>query len=304
MRYASWGIIIDDIVFPDGRSVMGVPGGAGLYAAVGMRLWSPDVLLLSAVGHDFDAEALATFGLTPNGLLVTDLPTPRAWQLFEEDGRRTQIFRVPEEAWYEQLVRAPLERKIPSSVKAAHYVLRGDPREEEMVQILTNADLCLSAEPILDEATTPEERRVILRCLAHFDLFSPDDSGADVLVGERPLLEQLPALAALGPRVVSVRQGAAGSLVFERETGRTWRVPAAEATVVDVTGAGNAYCGGLLVGWQESGDVQRAAAYATVSAAMAIEQVGPPPVDETTMAAARRRAEQALGKIRHNLLPQ
>jgi len=61
--------------------------------------------------------------------------------------------------------------------------------------------------------------------------------------------------------------------------------------VVDVTGAGNAYCGGLITGLIETGDIQRAASMATVSAAIAIEQVGPPPVNEGVMAFAQRRAE-------------
>jgi sugar/nucleoside kinase (ribokinase family) len=241
---------------------------------------------------------LASYGLDPGGLRVTAWPTPRAWQLFEEDGRRTQIFRVPREAWYEQLVHAPLALTIPDSVEASHYVLRGDAREEEMVLFLANKKIRLSAEPIMDEATMPEERRVILRCLQHFELFSPDDRSAALLAGARPVVDQLQALAALGPRIVSVRQGAAGSLVHERDTDCFWRVPAAPARVVDVTGAGNAYCGGLLSGWHETGNARRAAAYATVSAAIAIEQVGPPRIDETTIVVARRRAAQMLEEIR------
>ncbi len=112
-RFASWGIIIDDIVFPDGRTAMGVLGGGGLYAAIGMRLWSRDVVLISAVGQDFEINSLEPFGLNGSGILVTDLPTPRAWQLFEEDGRRTQIFRVPDEVWYEQLVLPPSVKPFP-----------------------------------------------------------------------------------------------------------------------------------------------------------------------------------------------
>ena len=184
-----------------------------------------------------------------------------------------------------------------------------------MVLTLVDKQIRLSAEPIVDGATTPEECRVILRCLAHFELFSPDERSAAVLAGLRPAADQLRMLAGLGPRVVSLRQGADGSLVYERERDCFWRVPAAPARVVDVTGAGNAYCGGLLVGWHESGDVRRAAAYAAASAAIAIEQVGPPRIDEAAslkeaaslteaapltqavMIDARRRADRALEGI-------
>lgn len=297
-RYASWGIIIDDIVFPDGRTAMGVLGGGGLYAAIGMRLWSRDVVLISAVGQDFELNSLEPFGLDGSGLLVTDLPTPRAWQLFEEDGRRTQIFRVPGEVWHKQLVLPPSSKTIPPTLQAAHFIGRGDPNEEIWVIALKKAGVRLSAEPIVDESTTPDEVASIKRCLNHFELFSPGTSETKVLVGHLPVQDQLRALAGFGPRVVALRQGAAGSVVYEREADRFWRVPPAEATVVDVTGAGNAYCGGLLAGWIETGDVRQAAAQATVSAAMVIEQVGPPCIDETIMSSVRRRAEKALKEIR------
>lgn len=297
-RYASWGIIIDDIVFPDGRTAMGVLGGGGLYAAIGIRLWSWDVVLISAVGPDFEPNSLEPFGLDGSGLLVTDLPTPRAWQLFEEDGRRTQIFRVPDEVWYEQLVLPPSSKTIPPTLQAAHFIGRGDPNEEKWVLALKKAGVRLSAEPIVDESMTPDEGASLKRCLKHFELFSPGPFETKVLVGHLPVKEQLRALAEFGPRVVALRQGPAGSIVYEREVDQFWRVPAAKASVVDVTGAGNAYCGGLLAGWIETGYVRQAAAQATVSAAMAIEQVGPPCIDETIMSSARRRAEIALREIR------
>lgn len=317
-RYASWGIIIDDIVFPDGCTTMGVLGGAGLYAAAGMRLWTPDVTLIAAVGPEFDPQALSALGLDAGGLRVTRYPTPRAWQLFEEDGRRTQIFRVSQEAVHEQLVNAPLSWPLAESIEAGskavrrtavHYMLRGHPDEETMVRSLAQQGVRMSAEPIVDDASTRAERDVILRCLPHFELFSPDEEGAALLAGAQPALAQLRQLAALGPRVVSLRQGAAGSLVYERETDRAWRVPAAPATVVDITGAGNAYCGGFLVGWHESGDgsssncfrnVRRAAAMATVSAAITIEQVGPPRVDDKLMAVAEKRAAQMVDRIQES----
>ena len=67
-RFASWGIIVDDIVFPDGRTAMGVLGGGGFYAAVGMRLWTPDVQVQAGVGLDFDPRILETSGLDGSGL--------------------------------------------------------------------------------------------------------------------------------------------------------------------------------------------------------------------------------------------
>ena len=293
-RYASWGIILDDIIYPDGQTAMATLGGGGLYAACGMRLWHEDVTIRAAVGADFAAHSLAPHGLSGGGLVVTDLPTPRAWQVLEEDGRRTQIPRVPSEAWFAQLVSIPAAQPMPNTLKALHFLGRGDKPEEEFVQRVAEAGVVLSAEPIVGTDSTAEEIAILKRCLSYFDIFSPDELGATVLVGEQPINKQLRALAQLGPSVVALRQGKDGALIYERENDQFWRVPAAAAQVVDVTGAGNAFCGGLLVGWLEMGDVRQAAAQATVSAAFALEQTGPPLIDTAVMAKAKTRVAAML----------
>ena len=204
-RYASWGIILDDIIYPDGRSAMGTLGGGGLYAACGMRLWHQDVAVCAAVGADFAVSSLISHCFDGSGLVVTEHPTPRAWQLLEENGRRTQIPRVSPDAWFGQLVRTPVAQPIPATLKALHFQGRGDAPEEKFVQALVTAGVILSAEPIVGADSTAEEIDTIKRCLPYFGIFSPDELGAKVFVGERPIKEQLRALALLGPRIVALR---------------------------------------------------------------------------------------------------
>ena len=297
-RYASWGIILDDIIYPDGRSAMGTLGGGGLYAASGMRLWQADAAVWAAVGADFDADSLLPYGFDSRGLLVTDRPTPRAWQLLETDGRRTQIPRISRDAWYDQLVRIPANQPIPKHLSGLHFLTRGEEADKRFLERLAAGGVILSAEPIVAEDSTEAEVDILRDCLPYFTLFSPDELGASALVGERSEREQLRALADMGPKLVALRQGKDGALLYEREKDRFWRVPAASAEVVDVTGAGNGFCGGLLVGWLESGNVQHAAALASVSAAFIIEQVGPPLIDRDVMRRAQERAEEIKGMIR------
>ena len=55
--FVTYSIIIDDLVFPDGQSVMGVLGGSGPQTAFGMKLWADKVGLVGGIGHDFPASA-------------------------------------------------------------------------------------------------------------------------------------------------------------------------------------------------------------------------------------------------------
>ena len=47
-------------------------------------------------------------------------------------------------------------------------------------------------------------------------------------------------------------------------------------SVVEASGAGNAFLGGFVAGWVETGDAVEAAAYGIVASSFALEQVGPP----------------------------
>jgi sugar/nucleoside kinase (ribokinase family) len=76
--------------------------------------------------------------------------------------------------------------------------------------------------------------------------------------------------------VVALRQGAKGATVHRADTGETWHIPAFATQIVDPTGAGNAFCGGFLVGWVQSGDIRLAGLYGAVAASFLVEQVGLP----------------------------
>lgn len=299
MQYASWSLIVDDIVFPDGRTSMGVLGGGGTHTVAGMRIWSDDVTLLGQVGQDLDEAILSSLDLRSHALRRTALPTPRAWQLFEVDGHRTQIPRIPLEEWTAQLL---WPEDFPAylqahGVRALHLMTRGASGDPERIAQLAAAGLRLSLEPIIEEGMDRTEADRVLACLPYVEIFSPGVAEAKVLLGEMSPAQTMIELCRRGPALVALRRGALGSFVYHAATERLLQVPAARARVVDVTGAGNAYAGGLLVGWCEGGDLAHAAACAAVSAALAIEQIGPATITPELLADARQRHAEFLTQV-------
>ena len=77
-----------------------------------------------------------------------------------------------------------------------------------------------------------------------------------------------------GPKGVGVKMGARGMrLLLNGE--QDWRqVPIYPAQVVDPTGAGDAFCGGFLVGLSRTGDPVRACLHGAVSASFIIQEFG------------------------------
>ena len=313
----AFGIILDDLVFPDGHSVAGTLGGGGPQTAFGMRLpalagWteaSGNVGLVAGVGRDLSGSArawLAAVGIDLAGVRETELSTPRAWQMLESDGRRTQVWRVEGHVVSAQLGRT-LER-IPESYRQAkgfHLGIHPDEPDLDFIhQLRSLAGIGIPAyRPVISlEPWKPADRPLSDAALHQLciaaDIFSPNIVEARSLVGGGTPDELVHRLADVGASIVTLRMGPEGSLVYARSSATHFssasrldliHVPAIPTNVTDPTGAGNAYCGGFLAGHIQTGDVLTAARYGTVVASFLVEQVGLPEINERLRTQARLR---------------
>lgn len=294
MNFVAFGLIIDDIVFSDGRTAMGVLGGGGPQTAFGMKLWADQVGLVAGVGPDLPAEAqtwLESSGLDLGGLRRSpQWPTPRAWQILEADGRRTQVWRILGPAIGAQLSRR-LEH-LPDSYRRArgfHLGVHPEDPDLDFIKALRQTGAVVSIEPFRPTAR-PLGEAELRALLSAGQIFSPNDEEATSLVGPAEPLDLIRRLVEAGAGVVALRQGARGATVHRADTGETWHIPAFATAVIDPTGAGNAFCGGFLTGWVQTGDLRLAGLYGATAASFLIEQVGLP-VEE------RRRSEEARRRM-------
>lgn len=292
--FVTFSLIIDDIVFPDGQTAMATLGGGGPQTAFGMRLWAQRVGLVAGVGADLPASAadwLAATGIDAGGLRHSEsLPTPRAWQVLEADGRRTQVWRLPPAQIWAQLGRSP--DKLPPAYRQArgfHLGVHPEEPDLEFIAALRKWGAVVSIEPFraAQRSLSEDELRALLSA---GQIFSPNEAEARSLVGGGEPPELLGRLAAFGAEIVALRQGAGGALVHRAATGETWHIPAVPTAVVDPTGAGNAFCGGFLARWVTSGDLRDAGRCGAVAASFLVEQVGLP-------APSPQRAGQAAARL-------
>jgi sugar/nucleoside kinase (ribokinase family) len=115
------GIIIDDIVYPDGSTRMGVLGGGATHAAAGMTIWDQRPGMVAHTGYDLPDNVRQRLerDFDTQGLIALDVPQARAWQIFEWDGRRTEIFRVDEPHSFTPDLEPD---SVPAAYRAAHGV--------------------------------------------------------------------------------------------------------------------------------------------------------------------------------------
>jgi cytidine kinase len=269
-------VVIDDIVLPDGGTRMGVLGGGATHAAMGMRVWSPRVGLLTTLGCDLSPTERRSLGhaFDLRECARADTPTLRAWQLYEADGRRTHVDRTDPDLFR---TLCPRPDELPADYAGARGVRLECDAPEPLLGWITRLRAA-GCGPVLWEPWNifcrPENRGVFAEVAPSLDVVSPNLVQAQRLTGRTAPGEIVAALLEAGVGMVVLRMGPAGSLVARHDAAPV-SVPAVPvAQIVDVTGAGNAYCGGFLVGLAETGDLEHAGRYGAVSASFALEQFG------------------------------
>ncbi|KAI7862429.1 Ribokinase-like protein [Spinellus fusiger] len=307
--YASMGsLIIDDIHYEDGSKQTNVLGGAGIYAIYGMRCWSIPAKSIAYVVHTgFDCPPaidtqLQSLGISLSSHHHKDHHTPRGLNIFSANDHRDFTYVHPilhihpadfPVAWIESI---RVMHLITSSQRASDIL-----REwQTMDNGTTRTDFIWEPVPW---TCLPDQFSVMIEIARHMAVFTPNHEEAASMLGidwlalaeeqgahtaiETLALQLLAALyqdsASSVSVVVVLRASKYGSVVVSHQHPLTW-VPAywkdGDSThschVKDVTGAGNAFCGGYAVGWGETRDAIQACCYGAVAASYAVEQVGVP----------------------------
>jgi len=270
-------LTVDDVYLPDGSLVPSSTGGDALYAALGARLWEPRVQMVAPIGNNLPQrteQAIAAAGFRFDGMPIRDLPTLHNQVHYHKDGTRRWKFLFPEENFYKL---SPTPEDIPAeylNAKAFLLLAMALEAQEALIPFLrrkTNAIIALDTQ---EDYVAGNEARV-LALLKDVDIFMPSTSETFDLLGHRDWLKAAKDFAQRGPRIVVIKQGAHGSLIFDRQSGHSFSQPPAPVEVVDTTGAGDAYCGGFVAGFlQQEADLTFAAQAGAVSASYAIASFG------------------------------
>ncbi|GAA5862695.1 hypothetical protein JCM8547_003515 [Rhodosporidiobolus lusitaniae] len=280
-----------------------VIGGGGTYAMIGARIWLPPtrVGILVDRGNDWPKEVEEELGQYGRKMWIMrdkpDEPTTRALNLYTGEHRDFE-YLTP---------RTRLEpRDLPSRLRTSSYLhFVCSPTRALVIhsQLLPPFNSTpswrpkLVYEPIPDRCTL-DELPSLRQILPHVEVFSPNHEEAWAFFGisaeeanaqGREGVEEIAGrfFAEGAQRAVVIRSGALGAYAVKKgeETG-VW-VPAfhsyedgkSTGRVVDVTGAGNSFLGGLMAGLvQHPNDLKTAVQCASVSASFIIEQFGLPKV--------------------------
>jgi ribokinase len=320
---------LDDTVTST-ASMPDAPGGDALYAALGVRAWGGAPVLLTLVGEDYPErhlQAMLASGIDATRVRSVEGPTVHYRVTYRDGGERTFEWLGSEERL---LLTSPTEADYEALHDADWLHLAAMPIEAQEIGVAAGraAGVPISLDPHEEYVLDVEDR---LRRMVEGVVFLPSELEARLLFPELEMLDPVRFAFAAAERLddwgaagVAVKLGALGSVV--RFRGESIHVPATATPVVDPTGAGDAYCGGFVVGWLVTGHPVIAAACGTVAAAETIGAFGafsegPSPstadrldrladiveVTRSTLppeTAAATRLPAAIDTLRHHLLPE
>ncbi|KAK5112262.1 hypothetical protein LTR62_004423 [Meristemomyces frigidus] len=307
LDFVTLGMFIIDDIYPPPTAPEQTPrkdviGGAGTYSAIGARLFSPAPRVSKTVGWiidagtDFPVDICATISSWQTSALI--LPrnalTTRGWNGYSENEHRafkylTEKKRLEAADLTPQLLRAKSFHLICSPSRCITMIKQilerrrntsGDGEKRPLMIWEPVPDLCIPAEMVKT-----------LEALQYVDVISPNHDELAALFShkhgskvDKALLEShaqrllAQGIGRQGQGAVVVRAGREGCYIAS-PTIKHW-LPAYHQNafkVVDPTGGGNGFLGGVAVGLvRTEGDIVEAARMGSIAASYCIEQVGMP----------------------------
>ncbi len=291
-------IAFDDLEMPTG-SFKDVLGGAATYSALAASLLAP-VRLVGIVGTDFDEAHLER--LRARG--VDTLGVERAQgKTFRWHGRYSDDLMSRVSLDTQLNVFADFRPKIPAAYKSSPYVLLGNIHPALQVSVLDQVD-----KPKLVAADTMNfwikgEPKALAELLKRIDLIIINDEEARELSGIHNLVKAARDIMKRGPAKLIIKRGEHGALLFD-EAGVSF-VPAYPLEeVLDPTGAGDSFAGGLLgylarYGIESRHSLRRAMYFAAALGSFCVEDIGPKRIAQITKGDLARRIDAFAQMVDH-----
>jgi sugar/nucleoside kinase (ribokinase family) len=266
-------VAFDTIETPFGRRER-IVGGSGTYCSLAASYFTrPRVV--GVVGRDFPRRAIAFLKsrhVDLRGLKV------RPGKTFHWEGRYEKDPNLRTTVRTELNVFKDFRPEVPAAYAGADivYLANIDPDGHEFILRQFRKPRLLAMDTIRFWIET--KREALLRELGRIDLLFANDEEARLLSGEQNLIAAGQALVGYGPRLVILKKGEHGALVFgKRFLSGVLAHPCPH--VIDPTGAGDAFAGGFLGYLDRAGslvrrNIRRAAVYGSVLASFAIEDFG------------------------------
>ncbi len=284
-------VAIDSVETPTG-SAHNVLGGSATYFSYAASFFTK-VHLVGVVGEDFPAEHRELF--SERDIDITGLVT-KPGKTFYWKGRYHENMNDRDTLEVRLNVFGEFDPVLPAAYRKIPYVFLANGHPRIQLKVLDQVD-----RPEMVLADTMDlwietERDGLLALLPRLDGLVLNDAEAKQLSQDENLIRAGEKVRGLGPRFVIIKKGEHGSFLFSPDG--VFVLPGyPTAEVIDPTGAGDSYAGGIM-GYLASDDspppgrLRRAIAYGTIVASLTVEGFSLERLKCTSRAEIEARMEQ------------
>lgn len=277
MSLLSIGTIAYDDVFTPYGEVRMIEAGSCTYIAMAATHFAQPVQLVSIIGGDYNQAFLDD--LKERGADLEGVEVVPDGKSFFWAGRYHDDMMGRDTLETQLNVLADFNPKLPASYRNTDYVMLGNLSPQVQMQVIDQ----MESKPKLIALDTMnfwmdiamEELKAVLK---RIDVLVINDEEARQLSGELSLLKAAAKIVDMGPRILIIKKGEHGALLFDGD--KIFSAPALLLpTVVDPTGAGDTFAGGLM-GYLAATDdtsfdnLKRAIIYGSAMASFVVEDFG------------------------------
>lgn len=269
-------VAFDAIETPFGKTDK-IVGGAASYIALASSYFTKDINIVSVVGDDFPQDFMNT--LNSHGVNLEGLQIKKGEKSFFWSGRYHNDMNSRDTLDTQLNVLADFDPIVPESSKNCDFLMLGNLMPAVQQKVLAQ----LKSRPkliVLDtmnfwmDIAMPE----LLETLKGIDVLTINDSEARQLSGEYSLVKAAQKILTMGPKVLVIKKGEHGALLFNKE--EVFFAPALPLEdVFDPTGAGDSFAGGFIGYLAKTKDIsfenmKRAIIFGSAMASFTVEKFG------------------------------
>jgi len=269
-------VAFDAIETPFGKTDK-IVGGAASYIALASSYFTKNINLVSVVGDDFPQDFMNT--LKAQGVNLDGLQIKQGQKSFFWSGRYHNDMNSRDTLDTQLNVLADFDPIVPEAYKDCDFLMLGNLMPSIQQKVLSQ----LSKRPkliVLDtmnfwmDIAMPE----LMETLKNIDVLTINDSEARQLSGEYSLVKAAQKILAMGPKVLVIKKGEHGALLFNKE--EVFFAPALPLEdVFDPTGAGDSFAGGFIGYLAKTKDIsfdnmKRAIIFGSAMASFTVEKFG------------------------------
>jgi sugar/nucleoside kinase (ribokinase family) len=269
-------VAFDAIETPFGKTDK-IIGGAATYISLAASYFTKNIQLVSVVGGDFPQDALDN--LKNHGVALDGLQIKKDQKSFFWSGRYHNDMNSRDTLATELNVLADFDPVVPESSREPDFLMLGNLMPSIQQKVMSQ----LTKRPkliVLDTMNFWMDIAMddLVKTIAQVDVLTINDAEARQLSGEYSLVKAAQKILALGLKVLIIKKGEHGALLFNKE--QVFFAPALPLEdVFDPTGAGDSFAGGFVGYLAATRDIsfenmKRAIIFGSAMASFTVEKFG------------------------------